>query len=74
VKVRQEDVPDLEVVLGRGRQVLLDVPLRIDHGRGPRSLVSDEIRCVREAAQIELFEDHVAIIAVVPKRPAVLLA
>jgi hypothetical protein len=41
------------------RQVLFDVALRVDDGRRARLLVADEIRRVREAIQVELFEDHV---------------
>ena len=42
----------------RERQVLVDVALRIDDGRRPRLLVADQVRRVREAIQIELFQDH----------------
>ena len=39
--------------------VLVDVALRIDDGGGVRRFVADEIRRVREAIQVELFQDHV---------------
>ena len=58
VEVREKDVRDAEMMIRSERQVLIDVTLRIDDGRRPRVLVPDEIRRMREAIQIELFEDH----------------
>ena len=58
VKVREEDVRDAQAVLRREREVLLDVALRVDDRRSLRLLVADQIGRVREAIQIELFEDH----------------
>src|SRR5262249_28062508 len=66
VEVRQEHMLDLKPVLGGERQVLIDVALRIDDGRDLRLLVSDEIRRVRKAIQVELLEDHSGII--MPRR------
>jgi hypothetical protein len=43
VEVRQEDVADLQAVLGGKRQILIDVALRVDHCRGLRLFVADEI-------------------------------
>ena len=40
------------------RQVPVDVALRIDDRRGPRLLVADQIRRVRQAVEVELLEDH----------------
>ena len=58
VEVGEEHVPNLQAVAPRFLQIRLDVPLRIDHGCRARLLVANEIRRVREAIQIELFEDH----------------
>jgi hypothetical protein len=60
VKVREEDVPDLQPVLGGERDVLVGVALRIDHGCRAGRLVPNEIGGVRQARQIELLEDHLA--------------
>src|SRR5262249_33677077 len=58
VEVRQKNVPDREPVLARERQVLIDVPLRIDDGRRPGLLIADEVRRVRETIEIKLLENH----------------
>ena len=58
VKVREEDVRDPQVVLGREGEILIDVALRIDDGCGVRSGVADEVRSVRQAIQIKLLQDH----------------
>ena len=58
VEVRQEDVRDLQIVLGGEREVLIDVALGIDDRRDVRLLVADEVRRVRQAIEIELFENH----------------
>ena len=58
VKVREEDVRDPQVVLGREGEILIDVALRIDDGCGVRAGVADEVRGVRQAIQIELLQDH----------------
>src|SRR5207249_2217921 len=39
-------------------EVHIDVPPRIDDGRRARLLVTDEIRRLREAVEVELFENH----------------
>ena len=58
VKMREQDVANLQAVAVRFLEVHIDVPPRIDDGRRARLLVTDEIRRLREAAEIELFEDH----------------
>jgi len=60
MKMRQHDVLDSEVVLFSKRQVLLDVALRIDDDGPVRFPVADQVRRVREAAEIELLENHVS--------------
>jgi hypothetical protein len=40
------------------REVLIDVALRIDDGSRPGLFVADQVRRMREAIQIKLFEDH----------------
>ncbi len=46
VQVRQQHVPDSQAVLRGELEVLIDVPLRIDHGGHARRLVADEVRGV----------------------------
>ena len=58
VQVRQDDVRDAQPVLGGEGDVLIDVALRIDDGRGAGRLVADEVRRVRQAIEIELMQDH----------------
>ena len=58
VEVCEQDVLDLQAVLRSERQVLVDVPLRIDDGRRVCQLVTNEVRRVREAIQIKLLQDH----------------
>ena len=65
VKVRQEDVHDAEVVIRRKRQVLIDVTLWIDDGGRAAFFVGNDVRRMREAVQIKLFEDHVSIMRLV---------
>jgi hypothetical protein len=61
VKVREEDVADLEGVFGGEGEVLADVALGINNcGRAGR-FVSDQIGGVRQARQIELLENQSAL-------------
>jgi hypothetical protein len=60
VKVRQEDVTDLEVMLCGKRKILIDVPLRIDDCGDVCRFIADEIRRVGEAIQVELLDEHPA--------------
>jgi hypothetical protein len=60
MKVRQDHVLDLERVLGGKRNVLVGVSLRVNDGRCPPGLVPNQVGSVRQARQIELFEDHAA--------------
>ena len=60
VKMREEDVPDLHPVRARVRQVLIHVPLRIDHCRGAALRVGHEVGRVRETAEVVLGQDHAA--------------
>jgi hypothetical protein len=62
MEVRQKDVADAEVVLGRERQILVDITLRVDDDGNAGVFVGNNIGRVREAVQIELFQDHVGII------------
>ena len=59
VKVGEEDVLDLEFILGGEGDVLIDVALRIDDRGNAGLFVTDEVGGVGEAAEVELFEDHV---------------
>ncbi len=58
VKVREEDVRDPQVVLGREGEILIDVALRIDHGCRARAGVADQVRGVCQAIQVKLLQDH----------------
>ena len=49
-------------MLGRERQILLDITLRVDDDSNAGVFVGNNIGRVREAVQIELFQDHVGII------------
>jgi hypothetical protein len=61
VEMGEEDVADLERVLGGEGDVLVRVALRVNNGCRARRLVSDEVRGVRQARQIELLEDQSAL-------------
>ena len=56
VVVRLEDVPDLEAVLLGEREVLLDLPLRVDHGA--LAAVGDDVGGAAEIAVQHLAEEH----------------
>ena len=43
VQVREKHVLDLEIVLGCERDVLIRIPLRIDHDRSAGLLIADDI-------------------------------
>jgi len=58
VKMGEENVPDLESVFGGESNVLIRVALRINDGGRACRFVSDDVGSVRQARQIELFEDH----------------
>jgi hypothetical protein len=58
----EEDVLDLEFVLTGEGDVLIDVALRIDNGGMAGLFVTDEVRGVGEAAEIELLEDHLGVL------------
>jgi hypothetical protein len=54
----QEYVLDLKIVFGGEDQILGNVALRVDDSGGGAFFVGDEVGSMREAIQIELFEDH----------------
>jgi hypothetical protein len=58
VEMRQKYVLDLESVLSGKGGVLVRVALRVDDGGRARRLIPNHVRGVRQAGQIELFEDH----------------
>ena len=58
VEMGQEHVLNFESVLGGKRDVLVRVALRVHDGGRACRLVSNQIGSVRQARQIELFEDH----------------
>jgi hypothetical protein len=61
MKVRQEHIGNAEVVISRECQILIDVPLRIDHGGGAALLVGNDVGRMRKTVQIKLLEDHLSI-------------
>ena len=58
VVVRLEDVLDAHAEVARQPQVLVDVELRVDHGRDARVLVADQVARAAEVVVDELAEDH----------------
>src|ERR1700733_15670644 len=66
--MRQKYVLDLESMLGSKRNVLVDVPLRVNKCRRARLLVSDNVGRMSQARQVELFKNH----ATSPRSPLLL--
>ena len=58
VRVRLEDVADLDAEVAREPQVLRDVELRIDDGRHARVLVPDQVGGAAEVVVGDLAQDH----------------
>ncbi len=58
VEMGEEHVLDRAPRLRGVLEILLDVPLRIDDRRAPVRLIGDEVRRMREAAEVVLLEDH----------------
>ena len=58
VKVREEPRARSQAVLGGEREVLVDVALRVDDRSDVRVFVADQIGRMRQAIEIELFQDH----------------
>jgi len=58
VEMREEHVRDSQAVLVGERDVLIDIPLRIDNGRDAGPFVTDEVGRVGQAVQVKLFQDH----------------
>ncbi len=58
VKVREEDVADLQAEFLGVRDILLDIALRVDHDRGSALFIAKQVRGMREATEIILFQDH----------------
>ena len=56
VEVRQEHVTDAQPVRFSVRQILVDVPLRVDHHGGASRLVGNEVRSVRKAPKVILLQ------------------
>jgi hypothetical protein len=56
VEVRQEHVSDVQPMCSSVRQILLDVPLRVNHHGGASRLVGNEVRSVRQAAKVILLQ------------------
>jgi hypothetical protein len=56
VEVRQEHKTDVPSVCFSIRQILVDVPLRVDYHGSAGHLVGNEIRGVRQASEIILFQ------------------
>jgi len=58
MEMSKENVTDREPMLLGVLEVLPDITLRINDYSGLACFISDEIRGMREAPQIVLFEDH----------------
>ena len=58
MEVREEHMLDSQTMLGREREVLIHVPLRVDDSGRARLLVSDPIRGMRKAIKIKLLQNH----------------
>jgi len=58
VEMGEKYVLDLERVLGGKRNVLLRIPLRVNDDSGACCLISNNVRRVRQARQVELLKDH----------------
>ena len=58
VKVRQEDMTNRKSAGLRVFEILFDVALRIDDDSDAGLFVADEVRGVRQATQIVLFQQH----------------
>ena len=56
VEVRLEDPPDRQALRARLVHVLVHVAAGVDDGG--LAAVADQVRRVRQAAQVELLEDH----------------
>ena len=56
VEVGLNDMRDAQPALARHVQIETDVALRIDYGR--YAVGANQVGCVRQATEIELFEDH----------------
>ena len=60
MKVRQEDILDLQSVLLGKCNVLLDIALRVNHDGRAGLLVSNNIGRMSQARQVELFQNQMA--------------
>jgi hypothetical protein len=57
----QDHMLDLKFMFGCKFHIALDVTLGIDDGGSAGLLVTDQVRSVSEAIEIELLEDHVSL-------------
>jgi imidazole glycerol phosphate synthase subunit HisF len=60
MEVSQKNVADLDSELLGVGEVLLNVPLRIDHDCTLAGFVRDKVRRVRKTTQVVLLEEHSA--------------
>jgi len=60
VQMRQKYVLDRKRMVGGKRNVLVRVPLRVNNRCSACFLVSNQVRSVCQARQVELLEDHLA--------------
>ena len=72
VKMGQEHMGDVQLVARGEVEILVDVPLWVHNGRGLRGVVADQVRGMRQAIQIELLEDHGALLAVIIARSPIM--
>ena len=60
MEMREDDMLDLQMMLGGESNVLIDVALGIDNSGDGGLRIADEVGSVREARKIKLFENHAA--------------
>ena len=63
VEVREEHMANVQSLPFRIFEIDFDVSLRIDDDGCAGRLIRDQIGCMRKAAQVILFEDHVGVIS-----------
>jgi hypothetical protein len=58
MEMGEEDMLDLEVLIGCEIEIVVDVSLRVDDGGDARGFIGDQIGSVGETIEVELLEDH----------------
>ena len=58
MKMRQKHMTNLHAQILSIGQILLNVPLRINHNRAPARFISNHVRSMRQTPQIILLKKH----------------